>query len=101
MPKREIKCQHKRPISECLECYPVFLKETTVGQALDDLEPSEFDRQMAIFNKKMDKPDRVIKAHSMVRHEPDDGSGDMIYFLSNDDTVTLVDMRDEEAQLNA
>lgn len=30
----EIKCTHKRPISECLECYPVFLKETTVGEFL-------------------------------------------------------------------
>lgn len=43
MPKREIKCKHKRPISECLECYPVFLQETTVGDALDTMHDNKLD----------------------------------------------------------
>lgn len=33
--KREIHCKHNLPISECSECYPIFLKETTVGDILD------------------------------------------------------------------
>lgn len=37
MAKREIKCAtHKLPISECAECYPVFLRETTVGDVIDE-----------------------------------------------------------------
>lgn len=96
MAVREIKCEHKRPISECLECYPVFLRETTVGQALDDMQPSEYDRQMAVFNEKFDKPDRTIKAHSFVKIELEDGKGDKLYFLSDDDTVTLIDMTEAE-----
>ena len=33
--KREIRCPHKLPISQCDEHYPIFLAETTVGDVLD------------------------------------------------------------------
>lgn len=36
MPKREIHCEHKLPISECEVCYPIFLAETTVGDIQDN-----------------------------------------------------------------
>lgn len=59
-------------------------------------EPNEMDRQMAIFKTKIEKPDRIIKAHSMMKSEGKDGSGDVYWFLSNDDTLTMVDMREDE-----
>lgn len=36
MPKREIHCRHNKPISECPEHYAEFLRETTVGDQLDN-----------------------------------------------------------------
>ena len=36
MPKREIHCQHNKPISECPEHYAEFLRETKVGDILDN-----------------------------------------------------------------
>lgn len=57
-------------------------------------EQSEYDRQMAVFNKKIQKPDRVIKAHSVMHSEAE--TGDIYWFLSNDDTLIMVDMREEE-----
>lgn len=60
-------------------------------------EISEYDRQMAIFKKKTLKPDRVIKAHSVLTYKDKDDVVITYFFLSNDDTVTMVDMSDEEA----
>lgn len=94
MPKREIHCEHKLPISECQTCYPVFLRETTVGQALDDLEPSEYDRQMAIFAEKIKNPDQIIVACSVVRAEYPDG--EMYHFLTVDDKLIRITTRDED-----
>lgn len=36
MPKRQIQCEHNIPISECAEHYPIFLRETSVGDYLDN-----------------------------------------------------------------
>lgn len=35
----EIKCRHRKPISECLKCYPSFLRETSVDEAIDTNRP--------------------------------------------------------------
>ncbi len=33
--RREKKCEHQLPISQCEKCYPKFLVSTTVGDVLD------------------------------------------------------------------
>lgn len=35
MSNQEITCKHQKPMSECKECYPLFLRESTVGDVLD------------------------------------------------------------------
>ena len=55
---------------------------------------SEFDRQNELFAEKIPNPDQVIVACSYVKAEYDDG--DMYHFLTVDDKVIRVTMRDED-----
>lgn len=57
---------------------------------------SEFDRQSKLFKDKVPKPDKIIKAHSVMKSVDNNGNELIFWFLSADDTVTMVDMRDEE-----
>lgn len=57
---------------------------------------SEFDRQTKLFKEKVKTPDKIIKAHSLMKSVDNNGNELIFWFLSDDDTVTMVDMRDEE-----
>lgn len=59
---------------------------------------SEFDRQSKLFAEKTANPDVIIKAHSMMKSTDNDGNDMCFWFLSADDTMTMVDMREEETE---
>lgn len=56
---------------------------------------SEFDRQMAIFKEKVDNPDKVIRAYSVLKVTGKQLGEDKYWFLTEDDQVILVDMTEE------
>lgn len=57
-------------------------------------QQSELDRQVEVFATKT--PDQVIKAHSYLKSESDTGELLAIWFLSEGDVLTMVDLRGED-----
>lgn len=55
---------------------------------------SEFERQSKLFEEKIANPDQIIVACSYVKAEYDDG--DMYHFLTCDDKVIRVTLREED-----
>lgn len=56
---------------------------------------SEFDRQVALLRDKIDNPDKVIRAYSVLKVEGKQIGEDKYWFLTEDDEVVLVDMTEE------
>lgn len=57
---------------------------------------SEYDRQMALFNAKIQKPDLIIKAVSVIKSKGKELGEDCYWFLTEDDQIIMVDMREEQ-----
>lgn len=56
---------------------------------------SEYERQTKIFAEKTGKPDITIQAYSHMKSEGE--HGEVYWFLSGEDTVIMIDCRDEDS----